>query len=190
MIPARWRIPLFALLCAAQLALAVSIIVGAERVLEQGELWRFRTEPVDPVDIVRGRYVALRFEATSGPIAPGATLPEDGVGFAVLEADEEGFARVKQVWASRPTGGAYLYVNLTSVSETTADFEFPVDRFYMPEEQAPIAERLDREARSEGRGTWAEIRVHEGDAILEQLYIDGVPAGEAAQQAPTEPPQP
>lgn len=189
MIPARLRIPLFVLLCAAQLAFAVSIIVGAERVLGQGELWRFRTEPVDPADIVRGRYVALRFEATNGPVLPGDAPQEGTTGYALLDADTEGFAHVAAVSATPPGEGSYLRVEIERVDAETASFAFPVDRFYMPEELAPEAERAHGKAQRAGEGTWAEIRVHDGAAMIEQLFVRGVPVAELVRGATTEAPE-
>jgi uncharacterized membrane-anchored protein len=181
-IPARFRLPLFALLCAAQLFVAGSIIFGKERVLIGGELFRFRTEPVDPADIVRGRYVALRFEATFGPVVDGDEVSESERAFAWLASDSDGFAYITRVSAQRPEEGAYLDVVVHTLERGSASFGFPIDRFYMPEELAPIAEQKHAEAQREGRGTWAEIRVREGNAAIEQLYIDGVPVSEAAKQ--------
>ena len=81
------------------------------------------------------------------------------------------YSRVARVSATPPEQGAYLSVTLRTVAPTTARFAFPVDRFYLPEQQAPVAERAHGEAQRGGRDTWAEIRVHEGRALIEQLYV-------------------
>lgn len=180
MMSPRWRLALFALVCAAQLAVAGSIIARSERVIEAGELLRFRTAPVDPADLVRGRYVALAFRETSGPPRDAAPFAEGDGAFALLEVDAEGFAKVTGVAHARPATGAYLEVVVRNATPELVTFRFPVDRFYMPEEQAPAAERAHREALSGGRGTWAEIRVYQGSAQIERLVVDGVPVSELA----------
>jgi uncharacterized membrane-anchored protein len=181
-IPARFRLPLFVLLCAAQLFVAGSVIFHKERVLTGGEVFRFRTAPVDPNDIVRGRYVALRFEINHGPVAPDSGLVAGEPGYAVLDTDDEGFATVVEVVAVPPEHRDYLTVKIEDAGTVNATFGFPIDRFYMPEELAPIAEQKYAEAQRAGRGTWAEIRVRHGEVAIEQLYIDGVPVGAAARQ--------
>lgn len=166
-----WRLPLFLVACLAQLWVPASMIVRAERTLAEGELFRFRTAPVDPADLVRGRYVALGFQETRGapldaqPFAPGQTV------HALLERDVEGFARIAGVAHEAPEVDAYLTVEVERVDEDAIQVRFPIDRFYLPEQKAPEAERLY--AKEAGRAAWAAIRVRAGQAVIEDLVIGG-----------------
>jgi len=65
-----WRLIVFVLVAFAQLAVPGSLIWKREHTLRQGNVWKFRTAPVDPVDVFRGRYVALHFEVETQEISP------------------------------------------------------------------------------------------------------------------------
>ncbi|MBK6341440.1 MAG: GDYXXLXY domain-containing protein [Flavobacteriales bacterium] len=56
---------LFLGIALAQLAVPAWMIAGRERVLSQGEVFKFKTAPIDPRDPFRGEYVRLDFEAES-----------------------------------------------------------------------------------------------------------------------------
>ena len=66
----RISVILLVLVCAVQLAVPVAMIARREIALRQGESFRFRCAPVDPVDPFRGRYVDLQFDEQQygGPV--------------------------------------------------------------------------------------------------------------------------
>jgi len=55
----------------AQVAVPATMIWGRERTLAVGSVYKFRTQPVDPYDAFRGRYVSLRIEESHAPLAAG-----------------------------------------------------------------------------------------------------------------------
>src|SRR5205823_4166257 len=57
------RILIFGVVALAQLAVPATMVWQRDQTLKQGRIWKFRTAPVDPVDVIRGRYIALRFTA-------------------------------------------------------------------------------------------------------------------------------
>ena len=57
------RILIFGVVALAQLAVPATMVWQRDQTLKQGRVWKFRTAPVDPVDVIRGRYIALRFTA-------------------------------------------------------------------------------------------------------------------------------
>ena len=53
---------------------------------------------------------------------------------------------------------------------------FPFDRFWVTEKNAPAAEKAYLENSRRGKqNAYATVRVREGDATIEQLYIEGQP---------------
>jgi len=54
----------------------------------------------------------------------------------------------------------------------------PLDRYYMDEHAAPAAEATYREHNRR------EVRVKEGDAVVEELFIAGMPAREFLRRKP------
>ncbi|MBD3853743.1 MAG: GDYXXLXY domain-containing protein [Acidobacteria bacterium] len=70
----RLRLALFTVVALVQLTVAGGAIVRSELALRTGEAFRFRIQPVDPVDAFRGRYVAIRF-AIANPNPVPLTRP-------------------------------------------------------------------------------------------------------------------
>jgi uncharacterized membrane-anchored protein len=171
---------LLALACIAQLAVPAWDLIGHERTLARGELFRFECAPVDPVDVVRGRYVALRFPAASVAkteamrFGPGERL------YVRVEQGKDGFAELSRPSRTPPEGGAYLRVQATgSQQPTRMTVVLPFDRYYLDENLAPEAESAyhRRAAGSKGE-VYAEVKIRNGKAAMKELYIDGIPIRE------------
>jgi uncharacterized membrane-anchored protein len=169
-----WRLIVFILIAAAQLAVPASLIWKRERTLKEGHVWKFRTAPVDPVDAFRGRYVALEFEVEAQEISPPANVASGRTVFVTLAPDIDGFARIDQVSLSAPPGNEFLEAQL--VGKTVS---LPFDKYWVTEREAPAAEAAYRvQSMREKRNAFVTVRVFKGDAALEQLYLDGLPLGE------------
>jgi hypothetical protein len=98
--------------------------------------------------------------------------------FVSLGEDDEGFAELIGVSANRPASGDYVMATVTYVdrSEGTVMVDLPIDRYYMDEDLAPEAERVYREQSTRAeRDAYVVVRVREGHAVIEELYIEGVP---------------
>jgi uncharacterized membrane-anchored protein len=190
----RIRLPLFLALCAAQLAIPLAMAYRYERTLRQGTVYRFHTEPVDPVDAFRGRYVAIRLRLVGPPQAAG----DERWGtpfYVVLGRDGQGYATVRALAKDRPAGGDWLQGTLgedvyaewrPQHAEDTAPerppllgtrVELPLDRYYMEESKAPQAELTTRRFGAEGpqMDVTARVRVRHGLGAIEGLDVNGVP---------------
>lgn len=169
-----WRLVVFVLVAATQVAVPASLIWKRERTLRQGHVWKLRTAPVDPVDAFRGRYVALEFEAETQQISPPPSSQYGQTVFVTLRADAEGFAAIDQVLASRPNSNDFMVAQLQG-----ATISLPFDKYWVTERDAQAAEAAYRtQSTREKRNAFVTVRVFKGDAALEQLYLDGLPLGE------------
>ena len=182
----RLRLALFALVCAAQLGIPLTMAYRYERALREGALYRFRTEPVDPVDAFRGRYVAIRLrlevpddlDRRSGETVH-ATLARDPQGFAVARA-VTGEAPASGDWIEGKIGGPVYEPQLPGVEPTGPPrrlgtrIDVPLDRYYMEEGKAPAADRIWTEGQRQAE-TVARVRVRHGVAAIEGLDVNGVP---------------
>ena len=187
----RLRYTLFGLLCLAQLAVPVSLVVKHEDTRRNGSAWRFQTAPVDPADPFRGRYVRLAFaaERSAVPMANSGLLylREGSRLYAELAPDANGYAQMVRLHQQRPLTGEYLDVFLRHMNfkegadrnaPPAAFVRLPFDRYYLPEAQAPEVERAYNEAsRKAQANTWVEVRVLEGHPALVGLVLDGKPVG-------------
>lgn len=172
----RPRLAVFGVLAALVVAVPVCLILAHEEAIRRGEVFRFRTAPVDPYDAFRGRYVALGFPPAEATVAAYTKLTPGQKVFVTLGRDDEGFARLDAVSPERPSSPSYLRLAVSRISGSRVFFELPFDRFYMNERLAPEAERVYRHTSWERRDeTWVEVRVYRGRAVVEELFVGGRP---------------
>jgi uncharacterized membrane-anchored protein len=171
-------IMIFAVVALAQLSVPAAMVWQREQTLKQGRVWKFRTAPVDPVDAIRGRYIALRF-ATEEFDAPVKFETGNKSVYAVLKQDTDGFAEVDHLTTEAvetdevvPVESAWWYGGKQHV-------RFPFNKFWVAEANAPAAERAYVENnRRDKQNAYVTVRVRRGDAALDQLFIDNEPLSE------------
>ena len=185
------RVVIFIVVALIQLSVPASVVWKRERTLKHGRVWKFRTAPVDPVDAVRGRYVALRFaaEEISSDDAAYRKLDFGTTTYFVLKEGADGFAKVERI-SEKPLNGDNVITGESGyLSEKTQHVHFPFDRFWVTEKNAPAAENAYREnSRSGKQNAYVTVRVRDGDATLEQLYIDGQPLADYLRANPLQKP--
>lgn len=173
-----WRIGLFVVLILLQCGVVGQMIYGREALLKQGQAFRFKTAPIDPVDPFRGRYVTLRLEADSAPVPdwqPGSKT----YAFVRIVEGEDGFAQLGEVLPAPPADKAYLKLRVSSVRDGQIRFTMPFNRYYAEETVAPEIERAYvRNSRREKQKAWIVLRVLDGKGAIEDLYIDGLPVAD------------
>ena len=170
---------LFLLVALAQLAVPVWMIIGHERIRSKGEIFQFRTAPVDPRDPFRGEYVRLDFEAERGPwLLPDRPRfwPHPPY-YASLTIDSGGFARIKELNLSVPSGMPYLKVRVTSDDSNEAHWiDLPFDRYYLEEGDGKKTEEMLAPQWSDGAVSQplpahAVVRILNGEAVITDLVV-------------------
>lgn len=171
------RLTLFLLLALVQLAAPASIIWKRQRTFREGRVWKFRTAPVDPVDALRGRYLSLRFSAED--FAWTDPMPATDLAYLTLKEDADGFAVVDQISEHKPGGNNYLPVDRFGVYDNKGHVVFSFDKFWITEENAQAAEQayLNHSSRKLN-DAYVTVRVRDGDAAIEELYLGGQPLKE------------
>ncbi|MDX1389191.1 MAG: GDYXXLXY domain-containing protein [Acidobacteriota bacterium] len=185
----RWTLVPFVAVCVVQLAVPAKMILDHERVLKKGELFLFAAAPVDPYDAFRGRFVRVDLQAATGTLDDPREVEQGAKVYAVIERDPgspDGLARITALVPDRPSTGTYMRVTLELLQDD-GDYwlTLPFDRYYMEEELAPEVERAWRENTRQGEtDAWAAVRVLDGRAVLEALYIDGLPVRDYLERGP------
>jgi len=185
----QWTIlVLFLLVAAAQVYAPISMILEREKILREGDPFKFNTAPVDPFDPFHGRYVWLNFEENTAEIDPDDKWEYGTKGFARIVVGEEGFAKFSKVTHERPSEGPFLEVETYGPeSDKTIRVAIPYERYYMRETDAPQAEIAYREHnRRNERDAYAVIRVLDGKGVLESLFVAGQPIEEFIKTPPEE----
>jgi uncharacterized membrane-anchored protein len=168
------RLIIFLVVALAQIAVPASMIWKRQRTLSEGRVWKFRTAPVDPVDAMRGRYLSLRFEAEQ--FSYSLRLPYGETVYVKLKEDADGFATVDQVNETSTAGDDVVQAEGLGSYQEKGRVKFSFDRLWVTEANAPAAERAYAEhSRREKIDAYATVRVHNGDAGIEELYIAGQP---------------
>ncbi len=170
----RARLLLFGLVALAQLAVPAWAVWNRQQTLSRGRVWKFRTAPIDPVDAMRGRYLALAFEAEKVPQAEERLRGSSAC--AYLKEDAAGFAQVDRLESGCARGDNVITVEVNGWRNGQQHFTFPFHRFWVNEKDAPQAERAyAANSQQQKENAYALVRVRDGDAALEQLYIDNHP---------------
>ncbi len=170
----------FVIVALVQLAVAGGAIVKSELALRTGEAFRFRIQPVDPVDAFRGRDVAIRFAVDRAFVAEGAEVRPRKHIFVPVIKGADGFASLGKAVVEQPPAGAYLRLRAGVVTPDEDGNQqvwltMPFRRFYMDEDKAPEAERAVWGGRRGRREASVSVRIRHGVGVIEELYIDDVP---------------
>lgn len=167
---------IFIIVALVQLFVPAQMIFSKEEVLSTGTIYKFKTEPVDPNDPFRGKYITLRYAIRSCSTKDTVWERRTPI-YIALTTDSLGFATVKEV-SKTPFDNATDYV----VGETywydkgteKVSFDFPFDRFYMNEYKAKPAEDVYRKAQRDTlpNNTYALVAVKDGEAVLKDVIIN------------------
>jgi len=174
---------LFVIVAGIQWIVPMQMMRDSQDTLTSGAKFKFRLAPVDPVDPFRGNYLDLNFDISRVKVvAPPHWAAGDQV-FVVLEEDANGFARVNRLSRETPDPDVdFIESRVRSVvgeDSLVVFIEYPLDRYYINEKLAgPIEDLIIENQRDTTKINHALVRVRSGDAILEELYIDGVPVSE------------
>ena len=122
--------------------------------------------------MLRGRYLTLRFAAERSPRAEPLPYGE-GTAFVSLKEDAEGFAVVDEVSSEPRSGDNVIRAENYGFFDKRVQLRFPFDRFWVNEGDATAAENAYL-AHGKDDG-YVTVRVGQGDAAIEELYLAGLP---------------
>lgn len=181
-----FQLIVFAVAVVAQLYVPASMIFDLERTVEKGRQYKFRTQPIDPSDPFRGKYVRLNFRDDRVVKKEWLYLTTEMDLYVTLREDAEGFAVPDKLFTSKPDNGSdYLKVRYRYIinDSDTMRIAFPFDRFYMEESKALEAELAYRKSnRREASKTHALVSVWNGEGVITDVILDGRSIKEVARE--------
>ena len=178
----KYTLLLFALVAIAQAFVPLKMIYDSEKIQHEGTVYKFRTQPIDPTDPFRGKYITLKFDAEELPTNDTTWVSREQV-FVYIENDSAGFAKVRQLSREEiANGGDYFMaeINYYYDYDKTVRINFPFNRYYMEEGKAAEAESTyNRHSRKGNTKTaYAIVAINEGYTAITDVIVDGMPIRE------------
>ena len=168
---------LLPLVFALQWAVPLMQVVRGEGILREGVALRLELQPVDPLDVLRGRYLALAFpEEEKEHTLPPGVQGGDTI-YVVLEAGKDGLAHITRLSHSAQDG-AFAYTIPDGYKAGDAiRINIPLTRYYLPEGDAVKIDELFRFRNNESPHSNATlgVRIKDGQIVAESLWLDGQP---------------
>jgi uncharacterized membrane-anchored protein len=168
------------LLVLLQLWTPAAMIWNREDVLRSGKAFKFRSAPVDPNDPFRGKYIILSFKDNTFKNREKAAWTTGETAYVQLTTDSAGYATILEAFKNKPGRGVDFvkttinYIN--SDSAHTVAVVWPFERFYMEESKAHNAEKIYSQSLADSNNiTYALVKVKDGDAVLENVFINEKP---------------
>ncbi|MEH6535441.1 MAG: GDYXXLXY domain-containing protein [Psychroserpens sp.] len=169
---------LFIILAVAQIAIPAQMIFNRESILESGTAYKFKTEPVDPSDPFKGKYIFLNYEVDRVKAEDKNWVRNQEVYISIAN-DNLGFVRATSASLEVPKTGDFVKakVDWYATDERTLQFSFQFNEFYMEESKAYNAEVAHRKAQRDSlpNNTYALIYVRDGEAVLNNVFINEIP---------------
>jgi uncharacterized membrane-anchored protein len=180
---------LFIAVVIAQWLIPIVMISHQEDTLSTGKIFKFKTEPVDPYDAFRGKYISLRFKEDRAKINKETKKLNYGDAIFVTFIDSSGYALVDAVLVREPKDTQiYVKAKVSYVDNSillnskvkqprfSIHINYPFERYYMNETKAPMAETAYRENNQQTKdNVYAQVAIKNGVGIVKDVIIDGVP---------------
>lgn len=168
---------LFIITAVFQWLVPVDMIEGKEDVLENGTAFYFKTQPIDPIDYMRGRYINLFFE-NNRFIKDTANndFEYNEKAYITVATAKTGESFVVNVTKEKPTltSNYFKAVVYAYPNDSIITIYFPFDKFYMEENKAPVAETVYNESnRDTSKKCFAKVFIKDGEFVLSDVLIDG-----------------
>ncbi len=177
-------ITVFCVIVLVQWVVPGNMIWQEENTIRHGKAYKFRTEPIDPNDPFRGKYIVLNFEVNSFQVnCPDWTGIEEV--YVYIEEDAEGFARATHVSPKLlESDQDYVIANVWSCYHGELRFGFPFTTYYMEETKAYKAELAVGQAQRDtsGRTCYALVYIRGERAVLHDVLIDDVSVREYVEE--------
>lgn len=176
---------LFIILVIIQLIAPLKMIYNQENILKKGKPYKFLTQPIDPSDPFRGKYIRLNYKIRSYKTLDSIWSRNDKI--YVYLKDSLGYAKIDTVCKQKiNTKKDYVIAKVKwySTYNKKLSFNLPFNRFYMEESKAKPAEDLVRKNRRDTintNTTYALVYLDEDSYVLDNVFVNNVAIKEVIQ---------
>ena len=169
----------FIIMVAAQWFVPGKMILDQESALTNGTPYKFKTQPIDPNDPFRGKYVWLNYEMGVMKSTDSVWAHEQPI-YVYIKTGADGFAEATEVSKILlDTDQDYVKANSGNYYNQALYFDLPFDRFYMEESKALDAEKGIRRTQLRRQDSlapvcYALVYVKDDVAVLDNVFIGDV----------------
>ncbi len=168
----------FVVMLLAQWFVPGQMIFEQEDVLGTGTAYKFRTQPIDPNDPFRGKFIVLNYEMNQVTHADSLLTWRDPI-YVYIANDSLGYAKATHASSTLlDTDQDYVMATVNSNYNGTLHFDLPFNKHFMNEDKAYDAERavwdINRNRDSVPSVCYGRVFVKEGVAILDDVFIDDI----------------
>ena len=178
----------FVLIVIVQLTVPLKIIHDKQSPLIYGQEFTFKTEPIDPYDPFRGKYVTLSFSDNYLEMDEYKKWKYGETVYVQFFEGEDGFAKIKSISKEIPENSDYYLKSKVrtesfrrgSKEKYRVYIDYPFRRYYMEESKAKRAEILARNsARDETYDVSVVVHLYKGRGSIKKLQVNDTPMEEA-----------
>jgi uncharacterized membrane-anchored protein len=170
---------IFLIVVVAQLFIPTQMILNQESVLKYGTLYKFKTQPMDPNDPFKGKYINLNYEIDTFK-TPDSLWQRNETIYVYIETDSLGYAKIDQISRTILDDNKNDYflakAGWYSKFDYKLNIKIPFNRFYMEETKAYDAEVVTNRPQNTDSllTTYALVYVNGGEAVLNDVLVDGM----------------
>lgn len=165
----------FAAMLLAQWFVPGQMIYKQEEVIREGVAYKFRTQPLDPSDPFRGKYIYLNYEVDKA-FTKDTTINYNDM-YVYIAKDSAGFAIATHASKTLDKSGQnYVKVRSHGIYNDTVRFNLPFNVYYMDENKAYDAEVVVRQARRDTliNNCYGLVYIKEGRSVLADVFVDDI----------------
>lgn len=168
---------LFLLVAIAQILAPTKMIYDQEYTLKKGKAYKFITQPLDPNDPFRGKYIQLNYVISSYKTMDTTWVAHQEI-FVYL-TDSLGYAKIDTVSKQKLySNNDFLKTNVDWYNSYNKELNIniPFNRFYMEESKAKPAEDLVRNSvnLNEVNNTYALVYIDGNNFVLENVFFNDI----------------
>ncbi len=168
MIKSYWKLPLLLIILAIQLIVPAGKILRYQNTLKKGTPYKFRVKSYDLKKLEMGRYIYLNYIFDY----PADKMIDPLSRYGVLTVNNEGYAELAEISMTAPDSSKDFI--LISMRHNTPYIDF--NRYYIDSRlsvksaQGDLSRLLKQSAVIQ-----ADLRVYKGRAVIENIFLDGIP---------------
>jgi len=169
---------IFIALVVVQLFVPAQMIFSKETIIENGELYKFKTRPIDPADPFRGKYITLQYDINRVKTDDTLWQRKDKA-YLYVTKDANGFAQPEKISREKlDLDDDYVVVEARWYNKKNKEvtISLPFNRYYMEESKAYDAEVAHQKAQRDSLpdNTYALVYISDGEAVLSDVLIDDI----------------